>query len=356
MPRSGHRRSATLRGRVVSLTGGLSSGSAIAMIDVTVAIPTYNRKELLRATIESVLQQEDVNFELIVCDNASTDGTPEVVESIGDSRLRVIRSPTNVGLIANFNRALASGTAPFVTVLHDDDLLRPKSLALRSELLRSDDAMVVAYSDYGVIDEHGVRTRDVFRTRVPSGSIEQPLEYLRAALLGEVRCHMSAALIRRSLLRAVQCYEEDGSFTDHGLWMRLACNGSFGLLPLALTDVRVHASAGSTMGNFGLDENGVVVPFATEQVVRTLCVARRVLRDPNLDIPNRNRLRMRAEVEATRQIGRAVGADLAVAGTSLSGVVGRAVRAVPAAAFNLAVLRAAGVRVRDRLRAVRNRS
>lgn len=110
------------------------------------------------------------------------------------------------------------------------------------------------------------------------------------------------------------------------------------------------------MGNFGLDENGVVVPFATEQVVRTLCVARRVLRDPNLDIPNRNRLRMRAEVEATRQIGRAVGADLAVAGTSLSGVVGRAVRAVPAAAFNLAVLRAAGVRVRDRLRAVRNRS
>ena len=261
------------------------------MFDVTVAIPTYNRKALLRTTIESVLNQNGVSFEAIVFDNASTDGTSEMVESF-DPRLRIELSPTNVGLIGNFNRALSAGTAPLLTVLHDDDVLLSGSLALRAELLRSDESMVVAYSNHGVIDEHGNPTREVYRTHIPSGSIEQSFDFLRAALHGEVRCHMSAALIRRALLADVRCREEDGSFTDHGLWMRLACNGSFGLLPLRLVDIRVHASAGSVMGNFQLDASGTVIPNVTEQVVRTLGVARRVLRDQSLRVPHRGRLRV----------------------------------------------------------------
>ena len=123
--------------------------------EVTVAIPTYNRKGLLRATLASVLEQQNVSFEVIVLDNASTDGTPEFVESMRDPRVQVSRATTNIGLIANFNRALAAGNSPFLTVLHDDDLLRPGSLALRLELLKSDNSMAVAYSHYGVIDEHG---------------------------------------------------------------------------------------------------------------------------------------------------------------------------------------------------------
>lgn len=319
------------------------------MLDVTVAIPTYNRTALLRTTIESVLNQDGVSFEAIVFDNASTDGTPEMVESFDDPRLRIERSPTNVGLIGNFNRALSAGTAPLLTVLHDDDVLLPGSLALRAELLRSDESMVVAYSNYGVIDQYGIRTREVYRTHIPSGSIEQPFDFLRAALHGEVRCHMSAALIRRALLADVRCHEEDGSFTDHGLWMRLACNGSFGLLPLRLLDVRVHASAGSEMGNFQLDANGTVVPNATEQVVRTLGVARRVLRDPSLNVPHRPRLRVLAEIEGVRQLAPAVAADLAVPANSVSRIVLRAVRALPAIVFSPSLLRAVGLRARNRV-------
>lgn len=317
------------------------------MFDVTVAIPTYNRKAMLRTTIESVLNQEGLSFEVIVFDNASTDGTPEMVESFGDARLRVERSPANVGLIGNFNRALSAGTAPLLTVLHDDDVLRAGSLALRAELLHSDEAMVVAYSNYGVIDEHGVRTRAVYRTHIPSGSIEQPFQFLRAALHGEVRCHMSAALIRRQLLGDVRCHEEDGSFTDHGLWMRLACKGSFGVLPLPLCDVRVHASAGSEMGNFRLHANGSVVPNATEQVVRTLHIARRVLGDPTLDVPHRARLRVLAEVEGARQLAPAVAADLALPGTSVTRIVMRALRALPVMVVSPLLVRAVGVRVRN---------
>lgn len=323
--------------------------TAEAPVEVTVAIPTYNRKDLLRATIESVLGQQGVSFEVIVLDNASIDGTPEFVDSMHDPRLTVMRSPTNTGLIGNFNRALGAGRAPFLTVLHDDDLLRPSSLALRLELLKSDEFMAVAYSDYGVIDQDGVVTRPVFRTHVASGSIEKTEAFLRAALLGAVRCHMSAALIRRSSLGDLRCRAEDGSFTDHGLWMRLACSGSFGLIPLALTDVRVHSSAGAEMGNFRLDANGNVVPFATEQTVRTLQIARRVLNDAALGIPERRRLRARAEIEGFRQLGRSVAEDLAVPGTELLVPIQRALRSQPGAIVNRRLLRAVAVRVRNRI-------
>lgn len=316
---------------------------------VTVAIPTYNRRDLLLATIDSVLRQEGIAFEVIVVDNASTDGTAAAVESLGDDRLRVIRTDVNVGLVNNFNRALSAGSEPFLTVVHDDDLLRPRSLALRAELLASDPAMAVAYSDYRVIDEGGNVTRATYRTHIPTGSIERTEAFLRAALHGEVRCHMSAALIRRSLLGTTRCREEDGSFTDHGLWMRLACSGSFGLLPLALTDVRVHASAGAGMGNFRLDEHGKVLPFATEQTVRTLEIARRVLSDDQLDIPHRSRLRVRAEVEGLRQLGRSVSADLSVPENALLGTVRRAVRSQPVSALHPKIVRAVGVRTRNRI-------
>ena len=324
--------------------------SAEVPVEVTVAIPTYNRRDLLSATIESVLEQQDVSFEVIVLDNASTDGTPEFVESLHDPRVQVICAPTNTGLIANFNRALSAGRAPFLTVLHDDDLRRPGSLALRLELLKSDTSMAVAYSYYGVIDQDGVVTRPIYRSHIVSGSIEGAEAFLRAALHGQVRCHMSAALIRRSTLGELRCRDEDGSFTDHGLWMRLACSGSFGLIPLALADVRVHSSAGAAMGNFRLDENGNVVPFATEQTIRTLEIARRVLKDPGLAVPHRRRLRARAEIEGFRQIGRSVGDDLAVPGTGVLEPVLRAVRSHPAAAVNRRLLLAVAVRLRNRIR------
>ena len=112
----------------------------------------------------------------------------------------------------------------------------------------------------------------------------------------------------------------------------------------------MHSSAGAEMGNFRLDEDGNVVPFATEQTVRTLEIARRVLNDPALVVPHRRRLRVRAEMEGFRQLGRSVSADLAVPGTELLGPVQRALRTQPGVAVNRLALRAVAVRIRNRIR------
>jgi glycosyltransferase involved in cell wall biosynthesis len=67
------------------------------MPKATVSIPTFNRVNLLPFAIESVLKQSYQDFELIVCDDGSSDGTPELMSQYTDSRIKYIRHPQNIG-------------------------------------------------------------------------------------------------------------------------------------------------------------------------------------------------------------------------------------------------------------------
>ena len=73
---------------------------------VSVCIPTYNYGRFLGQAIESVLAQTWGDFELVVCDNASTDDTQDVVASFRDERIRSYRNDANIGLFGNFSRCL----------------------------------------------------------------------------------------------------------------------------------------------------------------------------------------------------------------------------------------------------------
>jgi len=90
---------------------------------LTVAVPTYNRSGLLRLTLASILAQRRPDFRVVVFDNASTDDTAEVVRSFGDPRLTHDRSAVNVGLVGNWNRCIQSNRSPYLSIVHDDDLV-----------------------------------------------------------------------------------------------------------------------------------------------------------------------------------------------------------------------------------------
>ena len=94
---------------------------------IATVIPTYRRPELLKRAIQSVLNQSYSHFELHVYDNASGDGTRDVVASFADrdSRVKYHCHPTNMGSIANFAFGVAEVNAPFFDILSDDDLLAP---------------------------------------------------------------------------------------------------------------------------------------------------------------------------------------------------------------------------------------
>lgn len=103
---------------------------------ISIVLPTHNRAQLLPRAVRSVLAQTDADFELVVIDDGSSDGTQDVLASLaGDARIRLLRNETPGGASAARNRAIRSASGEWVAFLDDDDELLPDYVAqLRSHL------------------------------------------------------------------------------------------------------------------------------------------------------------------------------------------------------------------------------
>lgn len=95
------------------------------MAKVTVLMPTYNVAPYVKEAIASVLRQTYRDFELLVIDDCSTDGTVSVVRSIDDPRIRIVQNEKNLGLAENLNRGLSLITTEYVARMDGDDIAEP---------------------------------------------------------------------------------------------------------------------------------------------------------------------------------------------------------------------------------------
>jgi len=124
-------------------------------VKVSVCLPTYNGARFIHSAIESVLNQSFADFELIVCDDASTDSTLELVCGIHDERLHVYRNSDRLGLVGNWNRCLELISGDYVVLMHQDDLMHVNNLAHKVALLDGYPAVGFVYSNIRRIDESG---------------------------------------------------------------------------------------------------------------------------------------------------------------------------------------------------------
>lgn len=95
----------------------------------SIVIPTYNRSELVRHAVESVLRQTFEDFEVVVSDNCSEDDTPEVVAAIADARVRYVRTPRHGAIADSWDFARSQARGRLVMMLSDDDALVATALA-----------------------------------------------------------------------------------------------------------------------------------------------------------------------------------------------------------------------------------
>ncbi|MFC8041992.1 glycosyltransferase family 2 protein [Nocardia sp. NPDC057353] len=123
------------------------------MVSLSVCVPAYQAGRTLEPTMRSILSQ-DVEFELLVLDNASTDETGEIAASFDDPRVRVERNDSTLRIGDNWNRAIRHSTGELVKVVCADDILLPGALATQLEVMR-DPAFVLSSSRFQVIDEGG---------------------------------------------------------------------------------------------------------------------------------------------------------------------------------------------------------
>lgn len=121
---------------------------------VTVVIPAYNRVAQIRPAIDSVLRQTWTDFELIVVDDGSTDGTQDVVRGMADPRLRLIETPQNMGASAARNLGIAEARAPWVAFQDSDDEWLPLKLERQmARLLAPGAGFVAGYCGMMILGE-----------------------------------------------------------------------------------------------------------------------------------------------------------------------------------------------------------
>lgn len=120
---------------------------------LTVGIPTFNRKDWLKKAIESVLKQSYTDFILLISDNASSDGTEEMVKSFSDDRIRYFKNQTNIGAIANMNKIFELADTKYVSIFHDDDIMEPILLEEEVKILEENNDVAMVFSNIKLMDE-----------------------------------------------------------------------------------------------------------------------------------------------------------------------------------------------------------
>lgn len=123
---------------------------------VTIVIPTYNRISYLKESLNSALLQTYDNFEIIICDNNSTDGTFEYCNSLKDDRVYYLRHNTSINPLQNWNSWVEFSNGYYVTFLPDDDKLKPHFIEKCLSLLAEDNKAAFVKSGCDIINGNGM--------------------------------------------------------------------------------------------------------------------------------------------------------------------------------------------------------
>ena len=111
---------------------------------VTVAIPVYNAAGFIVETINSVIDQDYTNLDILIIDNHSTDESWNIIQGFPDPRIRAVRNDKNIGAVSNFNKCLEMAQGEYFLLLPADDLLYPGSISRRVAVLVEDSARKLA--------------------------------------------------------------------------------------------------------------------------------------------------------------------------------------------------------------------
>ena len=221
---------------------------------VSVCIPAYRGTAYLGAAIESVLAQTWTDFELVIVDDHSGDGTPDLVRRYRDPRIRFIENPSNLGPEGNWNKCLAEARGTYVKLLPHDDVLMPPCLEQQVTVLENDPARSIAlvFSARAIIDHHGRRVHARAyprgrRGRIPARDVLKRCLRYGTNLIGEP----GGVLFRRELARRVGAFDASEPYViDLDYWFRLLVNGDAYYLPEPLVAFRVSAQSWSVaIGN-----------------------------------------------------------------------------------------------------------
>ena len=139
---------------------------------VSIVLPVYNGEKYLSFAIESVINQSYENWELIIIDDCSTDGTGDIIKKYSDkdSRVKSYKNNTNLKLPNSLNRGFRLAKGKYYTWTSDDNILKANMLEVFVNELEQNSGIGMVYSDADIIDEFG-NINNVFQADIPNALV-----------------------------------------------------------------------------------------------------------------------------------------------------------------------------------------
>jgi len=198
--------------------------------DVSVLMSVYNGEKFVTQAVESIQSQSFTDWELILVDDCSDDGTPAVLEtlSVGDNRIRLVHNSQRQGLTRSLNGAIGLAIGKYLARLDADDMAVRDRFECQLALLEAEPELGVLGGFTELVDGSGKR---ILVSGAPLGDREIKDELL----IKNFAFGHSTVMMRADVIRAVGGYNPEHYYSqDYGLWCALAERTQFGNLPRVL--------------------------------------------------------------------------------------------------------------------------
>jgi glycosyltransferase involved in cell wall biosynthesis len=211
---------------------------------VSIGLPVFNGSNFIGNAIESILAQEFTDFELIICDNASTDDTSEICQTYAakDKRIRYYRHKKNLGATRNFNSTFEKSTGQYFKWASHDDLLCPQYLNRCLAFLKKNKQYVLCWPTMNYIDERGelIKNQSIDNLSVEGGSFLNRIRRLfNYQISGDDIVPSIFGLIPSAVLRKTNLWQRFTS-SEEVLMLELLLQGEIKQLDTLQFHFRVH--------------------------------------------------------------------------------------------------------------------
>lgn len=223
---------------------------------VSICVPTFNNEKYIRQCLDSILVQSYKNLEIIVSDNASTDGTAAILQEYADKhKIRLYLNKINIGAGANFNKLISIATGEYIAIYHSDDIYEKTIVEESVELISQDEEIGLVGTMGSAVDCNGAYLYP-FELPDQTKCLKKNIYDFEEALMGVLNSRRKKLFfVTPSIMVRSLVYKNVGLFDmpkyqsscDTELWLRVAKKYKVAILDRKLIKYRIHSEQGSEL-------------------------------------------------------------------------------------------------------------
>ena len=213
---------------------------------VTICLPTYNSGRFLAESLDSILEQKFLDFELIICDDNSTDKTPDVLDKYAaiDPRIKFYKNPARLGLFSNWNQTLKYARGEYITIFAQDDIMKPENIEKKVGILDNYSSVGLVTSSIQLINEDNLLVSQWGWAEFPQDEFCLGRQWVIDNAGKTNPMCAPFTMLRKTILERVGVFNPQYLFAgDYEMWLRIALVSDLYFISTGLGYYRTHSTS-----------------------------------------------------------------------------------------------------------------